>query len=61
MTGSVLGLICAGLILLTHSPEQAGAWPASSAERLGFLLVFAISFGAGATLTGTVFSMFERF
>ncbi len=61
MTGTVLGLICAGLILLTHSSGEGSGWPVSAAARLGFLLAFAISFGAGATLTGTMFSVFERF
>jgi hypothetical protein len=62
MMGSVLGVLCAGLLLATHIPEAipASDWPSSSFARLAFLIAFGISFGLGAAMTGVMFFAYEK-
>jgi len=62
MTGTVLGVLCAGLLLVMHSYQAAAGdgWPASPLARLLFLIAFGGSFGLGSVLTGAMFSAFER-
>lgn len=61
MMGTVLGIICGGLILMTRfGGSELTDWPQTVLAKVAFLLTFGISFGVGATMTGTILLMFER-
>ena len=49
MMGTVLGILCAGLLLMM-SPKVS-----DPLVRVGLLMLFGLAFGLGATLTGAIF------
>lgn len=60
--GSVLGVLCAGLMRAAHIPDAVAAsdWPSSPFARLTFLIAFGISFGLGSAATGVMFVAYEK-
>ena len=55
--GMVLGILCAGILLVAHAPEvtHVVGWPISVLARFIFLVSVGLSFGLGAMLTGAMF------
>lgn len=62
MMGTALGILCAGLLLVTHTltANDGLDWPSSALARFQFLLCFGVSFGVGATAMGVLFALYER-
>lgn len=62
MMGTALGILCAGMLLVSRLPElQPFLDDLSSAlARLLFLLAIGLSFGLCATLTGAMFLVNEQ-
>jgi hypothetical protein len=52
--GMVLGILCAGILLVAHATHVVG-WPISVLARFIFLVSVGLSFGLGAMLTGAMF------
>jgi hypothetical protein len=61
LMGMALGVLCAGLLLITKAPEVVSLVGASASAhaRLIFLVSVGISFGFSATLTGAIFLLNE--
>jgi hypothetical protein len=62
LIGVALGVLCGGLLLNIGSahPDAFIHGPDTMMARLHFLLTVAFFFGAGSTLTGTVFLVNEK-
>jgi hypothetical protein len=58
--GTLLGVLCGGLLLLAHTPWIASIADAPHSSRLIFLVAFGLSFGLGAAVTGVLFSIYEN-
>jgi len=54
--GMVLGILCAGILLVAHTPEviHVVGQPISVLARFIFLVSVGLSFGLGAALTGAI-------